>query len=414
MKILKHVLKFLIPIVVIGAGAAGAKFLKDTKPDPEPLVTQEKVWPVSVIDVRPSSRRPELTLFGRVQSPRSANLTAALTADVVDVMVREGESVEKGQLLVKLDDRDSVLLLRQREAERAEIEAQIEIENQRDRNDKDALQRELRVLELARRAVQRASELAQAQVGSRSQLDSTRQDEEQRSMAVDARRTALEGHRSRIAQLAARHAKAKALEDRAKLDVERTGVRAPFTGPVYHIAVAPGDRVQTGSRLVGMYDVDALEFRAQIPAGYLPRVREAITNGQEIAASARVDQREISARLERLSAEVTRGSGGVDGLFGVSAGGTWLQIGRTVELTVNLPAEPGTVAVPSQALYGNRHLYRIVDGRMRRIDVNRVGEFDTPDGRRVLVRSSELATGDRVIVTQLPNAVEGLKVRVES
>ena len=120
------------------------------------------------------------------------------------------------------------------------------------------------------------------------------------------------------------------------------------------------------------------------------------------------------ARLERLSAEVTRGSGGVDGLFGVSAGGTWLQIGRTVELTVNLPAEPGTVAVPSQALYGNRHLYRIVDGRMRRIDVNRVGEFDTPDGRRVLVRSSELATGDRVIVTQLPNAVEGLKVRVES
>ena len=104
----------------MGAGAAGAKFLKDTKPYPEPLVTQEKVWPVSVIDVRPSSRRPELTLFGRVESPRSANLTAALTADVVDVMVREGESVEKGQLLVKLDDRDSVLLLRQREAERAE------------------------------------------------------------------------------------------------------------------------------------------------------------------------------------------------------------------------------------------------------------------------------------------------------
>ena len=91
-----------------------------------------------------------------VESPRSANLTAALTADVV-VMVREGESVEKGQLLVKLDDRDSVLLLRQREAERAELRRNW-IENQRDRNDK-ALQRELRVLELARRAVQRASEL---------------------------------------------------------------------------------------------------------------------------------------------------------------------------------------------------------------------------------------------------------------
>ena len=184
-----------------------------------------------------SSRRPELTLFGQVESPRSANLTAALTADVVDVMVREGESVEKGQLLVKLDDRDGVLLLRQREAERAEIEAQIEIENQRDRNDKDALQRELRVLELARRAVQRASELAQAQVGSRSQLDTTRQDEEQRSMAVDARRTALEGI-ARASHSLQRATQKPKQEDRA-LDIERTGVRAPFTGPVYHIAVAP-------------------------------------------------------------------------------------------------------------------------------------------------------------------------------
>ena len=133
-------------------------------------------------------------------------------------------------------------------------------------------------------------------------------------MAVDARRTALEGHRSRIAQLAARHASTgRPCEVGHRADRGR----APFTGPVYHIAVAPGDRVQPGSRLVGMYDVDALEFRAQIPAGYLPRVREAITNGQEIAASARVDQREISARLERLSAEVTRGSGGVEGRVGI-------------------------------------------------------------------------------------------------
>jgi RND family efflux transporter MFP subunit len=407
-------LGFLVPIIVIAAGVAGAVALKATRPQPEPLVIQEKVWPVSVMAVQPSLRQPELTLFGLVESPRSAKLTAALTADVVEVFVREGQTAQKGQLLVKLDDRESELLLRQREAEHAEIAAQIEIEDQRNNNDQNALRRELNVLALARRAVKRAQDLARTNVGSKSQLDTARQEEEQRSMAVDARKTTLEGHHSRLAQLTARQAKAEALKDRAKLDVERTKVRAPFAGPVYNVAVAPGDRVQPGTRLVGMYDVEALEFRAQIPSGYLPRVRQAVAAGQTIAASARVDERDIQAELQRLSAEVTRGSGGVDGLFVVRTGGPWLQIGRTVELTINLPVETGAIAIPSQALYGNQHLYRVEDGRMRRISVRRVGEFDTPEGRRVLVRSDELTAGDQIIVTQLPNAVEGLKVRVQS
>jgi len=162
--------------------------------------------------------------------------------------------------------------------------------------------------------------------------------------------------------------------------------------------------------LVGLYDAGALELRAQIPAAYLPRVREALAGTGSIDGSARVDAQQIGAVLARLGVQVTRGSGGVDGLFRVTSGGQWLQIGRTVELTVKLPAIGDAIALPSQALYGNKHVYRIVDGRMQRVDVDRIGEFGTSAGRKILVRSQELAPGDQIIITQLPNAIDGLRV----
>ena len=408
-----RILRFVIPLLIIAAGAAGAVTLFKTRPVAEPLATQEKVWSVNVTQVRTTSRQPEVTLYARVESPRSARLSAALTADIIEVHVKEGSIVEKGALLVTLDDRESQLTLRQRQAELAEIDAQIEVENRRNANDQDALRRELKVLELARRAVNRASDLATKKVGSRSQLDSARQEQEQRSMRVDARRTALDGYKSRLAQLQARHARAEALQDRAELDVTRTRVLAPFAGPVYSLSVSPGERVQPGTQLLGMYDVAALELRAQIPAAYLPRVQVALASKQLVIGEAQLDGRSITATLARMSAQVTRGSGGVDGLFDVDAGGAWLQIGRTIEMRVRLPAQANSIALPSQALYGNGHVYRIEEGRLQRVAVLRIGEFDSDDGRQVLIRSKQLGPGDRIITTQLPNAAEGLKVKTQ-
>jgi len=50
---------------------------------------------------------------------------------------------------------------------------------------------------------------------------------------------------------------------------------------------------------------------------------------------------------------------------------------------------------------------------MRTLQVERVGEQRGLDGStRVLVRSPELQPGDKIVITQLPNAMDGLRVRV--
>ncbi len=405
----------LLPLLLLLVGAGGLAALALTRPQPEPLAPREKVWVVAVQPAAPQTLSPSLTLFARVDSPRAATLTAAVNADVLEVSALEGRPVAAGELLVRLDDRDARLSLAQREADVAELRAELASELRRHENDRAALKHELDLLELARRDVARAERLATRDLGSAARLDEARQAEARQALAVDSRRTAIAEHDSRTAALAARIARAEALVEVSQLDLERTRVRAPFDGRIAAVEVAPGDRVRPGDRLLDLFDASALELRAQVPTRYLRRLRESLDLDTPATAEARVDGRPVRSVLDRLGAEVERGRGGADALFKVlDAAQIPLELGRTVELTVLLPPVADVVPIPAEALYGTDRVYLLEDSRMRGITVERVGEHhDRGDGRRLLVKSPELTPGARIIATQLPNAVDGLKVRAE-
>lgn len=405
--------RLLLPILILLLGTAGLVALVMSKPQREPLHAEEKAWIVDAVRVQPGSFIPQLTLYGRVQSPRTARLSAALNADVREVNVLEGQFVEAGEVLVVLDDREAELTRAQREAEVADIRAQIENERQRHENDKNALVREQMLLELTRREVKRAEELAKTQVGSRAEIDQMRQAEERQALAVDNREFSVREHKSRLAQLEARLARALALQRRSELDIERTRIVAPFSGRVSRVSVSPGERVQSGDELAYVYNVSELEIRAQIPTRQVPTIYDNLASGVVLEARARVDERPVRAELDRFTAEVERGGGGADAYFRVVEGGRDLPLGRTVELILDLPAAEETVPLPFEAVYGSNRIYRLDGERMQALEVERVGEHRGDDGpSRVLVRSPALQAGDRVVVTQLPNAMDGLRVKV--
>jgi RND family efflux transporter MFP subunit len=406
-------MRWFFPLIILMLGIGGFVALWASKPQLTPLESQQKAWIVSVETISPGEMAPMLRLYGRVESPNAARLSAALNADVTSVRVLEGEQVRKGELLITLDDRDSELLIRQREAEVQEMRSLIDSEAFRHQNDITSLEQEQQLLELSRRAVKRAEDLAERNVGSKSTLDDTREEEARQLITVQKRKLAIREYDSRIAQLKARLARAEALRDLAQLDMERAQITAPFDGRITKVEVATGDRVRPGDPLIGLYDTRRVEIRAQIPKRYLPQVRDTLADGQHLRAGAEVDGQKVSAELERLSAEVVRGSGGVDGLFVVAEGDDWLQLGRTIELHLDLPLQSNVVALPLEAVYGTDVVYRLSDDRMHALKVERLGEVFVPSlGSRLLVRSPELESGDEIIITQLPNAMDGLRVRV--
>ena len=408
-----RIVRIALPLIILAAGVGGMTALVKSKPERAPLGAEERSWPVAVTTIEPGTVTPQLVLFALVGSPRVTHLSSAVTADVKAVDVLEGQGVGLADRLLALDDREIRLVLAQRDAEMAGLDADLEHETLRHRNNRAALEHEEQLLELARREVARARDLAERKVGSEANLDQVRRDEERQMLAVDQRRLAIREHESRRKQIEAKLARATAQQSQAMLDLERTRVYPPFAGRITEVFVSPGDRVRPGDRLIAMFDSEMLELRAQIPLRYLPVVRDALDRGEPLGARAVVDGQEVRAALHRLTARVDRGSGGADGLFRVTRGNAWLQLGRTVELVLDLPPVHDAVAAPREALYGADRVYVLDGERMKGIEVERLGETRSDDGvGRVILRSPDLEPSGRLIVTHLPNAIDGLRVRV--
>ncbi|HKJ70333.1 MAG TPA: biotin/lipoyl-binding protein [Gammaproteobacteria bacterium] len=413
MSLLARIRPLLPPLAVLAVGAAVLAVLVMSRPEPPAGGESEKAWVVDTRRVQPRAIAPTLTLYGRLESPSATTLSAAVAAEVQAVAVREGQSVSRGRTLVALDPRDLAAARDQRQADLAEAGARIEEARVGYRGDRDTLQRRRALVELARRGVDRAERLADRDVGSRAQLDAARQALEQARLALAQARQRVAGFPARLERLKAQRRRARARLGQAERDLARTRVKAPFDGRVTTVEVAPGDRTRVGDPLVALYDPAALEVRATIPASRVAPVRAALEAERAVTAEVRVDGRAFRARLDRLGGRSAEGAAGVDGLFRVQGPAPAdLPLNRFAELTVELPPQPGVVAVPFSALYGRDRLYLVRDGRLHGIAVVRVGQRAVPDGPdQLLVRSPAIGAGERVLTTQLPNAAQGLSVR---
>jgi multidrug efflux pump subunit AcrA (membrane-fusion protein) len=208
-------------------------------------------------------------------------------------------------------------------------------------------------------------------------------------------------------------ARAQASLEKSRRQLARTKVKAPFDGRVVKVMVAQGHRVNTGARLVDMFENTSLMFRGMLPAAYIPQVRDAIDTGQPLIVAGKIDAREIRGHLISLGAEVRQGSGGIEALFLIDSGWNWLQKGRVMQLRLTLPDQSNVMPVPFEALYGSDKVYVIDDQqRLKPFVVERLGEIWKDGKNQVLIRSPQLQSGQQLLITQLPNAVESLLVEV--
>lgn len=393
--------RILLPILILGAALLIFILLVKTKPVAKPVVITEKAWPVAAQAVAPSRVAPELTLYGRIEAQWDSRLTAAVAADVAEVLVREGDSVAAGDLLVQLDDADVRLRLTQ-------AEARIASEQSRHQANVQALPRERNLLALVRKELERTRDLLSKKLASQSALDGARQAVDRQAIALSAREQSILQHDATMAEL-------QAARDQARLDLARTAIRAPFAGRIAQLLASPGQRVRVGDALVNIYDIDSLLVRAQIPDSQLAQVRDAVAAGAALTVNGELDGRPLRAVLQGLSGEVGQG-GGIAGLFRVQQPDDGVRPGRFVRLTLTLPPRDDLIALPAQALYGLDRIYLIdSEQRLHAQPVRHLGDLRLSDGSsQVLLQAADLPASSSVLTTQLPNAVEGLKVSIVS
>ncbi len=397
---------------ILALAAVLFALLVATRPETREMPVQERAWPVAAITLKPGRWPRTLSLFARVDALSRSTVTAAVAAEVRTLEVVEGQSVRAGQLLATLDDRDYRLDLEQRKAELEQARAAVEQENSRHRGNLEALPRERRLLQLAQAEVDRLEDLLRKKLTSQSSLDSARQAWARQAIAVSRIEESVRSHESRLRELQARVRQKEAAVARARLQLERTRVKAPYDGRVIRLMAAPGQRLAPGGAVVELYATDSLVLRAVVPEPHLETLGRMASSGAPVEARGRLDGRTVSAAFLGLSAAVAGSGAGVEALFRLAPDSRWLQLGRVLEVQVELPPLDGVVPIPWEALYGGDEIY-LIDGenRLHAVRVERVGRLRR-DGRELLLVRAPGLEGARLLATQLPNAVEGLLVKV--
>ena len=117
MKLHRSTLKIFLPVLVLALGVGGFFYLKSSRPEQPKPKPKEKVWQVAVIEAKPQTLAPTLSLYGETESPSLLQAAAPGAGLVTEVLVRKGSIVNQGQRLLALDQRDFMLAVAQAQAE---------------------------------------------------------------------------------------------------------------------------------------------------------------------------------------------------------------------------------------------------------------------------------------------------------
>ena len=394
--------------LIISVAALASASLFATGPSATPEALAEKAWPVSSIAVEPSEMGPAFGAYGRFEANQRAALTSKVTAWVEAVHVREGDEVDAGELLIKLDGRDFERRVRERQAALGRARAALASATGELKLARQTAADYAAMHRAAQSKLSRHKELLEKRLISQTLFDdvaSAAADESIRYMNQQRRLTDLpnEVQRARADVTAAEVALEQAQADHAA-----TEIRAPFAGPVLQVTAAAGELSSANAVLVEMAARESFELRVEVPQTYVPRLQQYLAGGDVVSAQGDANH---PLALRRLARQVRPGQSGVDAFFAPDDhSGSLPAIGQVVQVAVQLPAETNMVALPIQSIYENDRVYVIVDSRLQAVDVQRRGETGRGRDHRILVQGEALTSGSRVLATQLPQAVSGLLV----
>ena len=402
--------KWRYPLIIVGISVLIIALLMSTKPEAPKQPSKEKSWQVSAVTAQRIDASPEVELYANTESPHAAKLSTTIASDVVALHALPGQSIAKGDLIIELDNTDASIALMQAEADLSELHAAIESEHIRFESDQRALTSEQRMLEISKDALDRQNKLQASNLVAKERIDTAESAAAQAELMIAAREQSIKDHPSRLKRLKAGLQRAKARLQAARRDMERTSIRAPFDAHVTEVHVAPGDRVQPSQTLVEVFDPTRVELRVQIPNNMVGEVEAALAKDGEVTARSG-DKR---YKVDRLSLASSQQHGGRDAWLIPVIEDRTQALNKSLRVILELPKHKDVIALPISSIYGTNGVFRVNDGRLESLTVSPVGyQYQQGKADKVLVIAEAINDGEKIITTQLPKAINGLKVTVQ-
>lgn len=361
-------------IVLIVAGGVIWKLMQRPPAQAKPATPVAAVPPTleflaqEVVTASPMEIRQTLSLSGSLRAVDIATVKARVPADVRQVLVREGESVRAGQIVVVTDG--------------TEYEARVA----QARGNLDAARAQL---EIATKTRDNNRVLVEKGFISRNAFDNA----ESQYAAAEANVAAARGAMN-IVQ--------KSLND--------TVIRTPISGLVAARYVQPGEKISPDNKLLDIVNLQKMELEAAVPTSDIAQ----IVVGQQVSLRIEGLPETFDGKVVRVNPSTQAGSRSVLVYVQVANPKNVLRVGMFAEAQLVLKAKQGVMALPQSAVRKDSQgtfVYTIADGQLNKTPVT-VGIDGRSDDEYLTEIVSGLDFGAQVIRTDMGNLQTGTRVRV--
>jgi len=427
--------KLVFPLVIL-VGIVVTVAINKSAPPMVHQSAEEQATPVTYIAVKKFEVRPSIRGFGEVEPDVLLNTVAEVSGRItyINPNLRKGNLLPAGTEVLKIDQKDYLLALKQAEADLAKNEASLKELTLKVKNTAADLKLAEEKLKLGKVELNRIEKLMNKSSVSRSNYDNQRTVVLQLEQEVQNLKSQAESLPAQIDVQKAQLEISRANIETQKHNLERTSLVVPFQARVMDVAVEAGQFVNQGAQLYSAQTIDQVVVEAQFPLdqfqilakgfrGITQDLREAFISGDSkalfasLGLSAKVylssEKGPVwDAKFERLTASLDPSSRTLGVVVSIEHPYRDVEPGKKPPLLKGMYTEVllegrenEFFVLPRDALHNN-HLYVINDE-------NRLERFE-PDyqvqGSMILLPNS-MEENMRVVTSDLFPAVPGMKLK---
>ena len=341
---------------------------------------------VDVLKLKRGPYQVRLQSYGTVQPRTQSTLIAQVFGEITAIndSLRDGGFFEKGEVLLNIDQRDYLANVKIAEAT---------------------------LLDAKQVMAQEKARAAQAL-------------EDWNRLGNQGEAPPLVLRKPQLLAAEARVISAESALDKARLELERTNIVAPYAGRVLTKLVDQGQVVNRNSPLAEIYAVDLVEIRLPLrnrDLSFIDLPEDYRFDDEELVGGPQVTLRSELATGAEWRGRVVRTEGTIDDRarqlhvvaqvddpFGVRARGkTPLKIGQYVTAELAGRELQDALVIPSQAIYQGGYVYVVVDGVLQRREINVA--WQNQDEALIDIG---LDGGDLLVLTPLGQVTSGVRVAI--
>lgn len=401
----------LVLILISMAAGCGNKPAATSEP--------EKIVPVKTAFSQIEDLAEYQSFPGEVQAAGEVGIFAKMSGKVEHILVREGEEVKKGQVLIKLEQKDVLSQVNQAKAGYDAALAQLEsLKN-------GQLPQQIAQLESAFNQAQanfknaeanynRMKSLMEQGAVSKQQFDSVELQYKVAKEQFESAKTQLTLTKEKtgpesISAAEAQVSQAKAALAAAQTVLDNTLITSPIDGTVGFISVKAGQTISAGMQVATVGDLKNVEIEINVTEDRI----SALKNGQE--ADVTVDSANVQAAKGKI-VSISPFKNPVTLVYPVKVqvpneGGV-LKSGMFARVKLIVGFHQKVVTVPEDAVVaydGTKLVYTVEDGRAK---AHKVETGAASMGKIVITKG--ISAGQQIVVEGQELLQDGVKVSVES